>query len=124
MQTWCDEQVPGIVERYLGAIVAHDWTVVGECIADDIVRVGPYGDRFDGRGDYLAYISETMPTLEGYSMDLQRVTYVDDERAFAELSETVTVNGKPMLTPEVLVFELVGRRQIARVEIFIQTLRQ
>lgn len=112
----------GIVERYLGAIVSHDWAVVGECIADGIVRIGPYGDRFDGRDDYLAYISDTMPKLEGYSMDLHRVTYVDDERAFAELSETVTVNGQPMLTPEVLVFEFDGRRQIARVEIFIQTL--
>lgn len=116
--------MPGIVARYLGAIVAHDWAVVGECIADDIVRVGPNGDQFDGRADYLAYISETMPMLEGYSMDLQRVTYVDGERAFAELSETVTVNGKPMLTPEVLVFEFDHRRQIAGVEIVIQTLRR
>ena len=32
-----------IVERYLDAIVSHDWDVVAECVADDIVRVGPYG---------------------------------------------------------------------------------
>ncbi|HEV7853533.1 MAG TPA: nuclear transport factor 2 family protein [Mycobacterium sp.] len=112
----------GIVERYLDAIVSHDWDVVGECVADDIIRVGPYGDRFDGKGDYLAYIADTMPKLEGYSMQLHRVTYVDDGVAFAELSETVAVGGNPMRTPEVLVFEFDGERRISRVDIFIQTL--
>ena len=112
----------GIVERYLGAIVSHDWNVVGECIADDIVRVGPYGDRFAGRDDYLPFIAETMSKLEGYSMDLHRVTYAADRLAFAQLSETVEVDGEPMLTPEVLVFELDADGRIHRVDIFIQTL--
>jgi len=111
----------GIVERYLDAIVSHDWDVVGECIADDIVRVGPYGDRFAGRDDYLPFISETMPKLKGYSMDLHRVTYANDRLAFAELGETVEVDGKPTLTPEVLVFELDDYGLISRVDIFIQT---
>ena len=101
--------------------MSHDWDVVGECVADDIDRVGPYGDRFRGRDEYLAYISATMPKLEGYSMELHRVTYVDDGRAFAELSETVDVEGKPMLTPEVLVFDLDDQRRISSVQIFIQT---
>jgi ketosteroid isomerase-like protein len=114
--------VAGIVERYLAAIVNHDWDVVDECIADDIVRVGPYGDRYQGRETYLAFISDLMPRLAGYSMDLHRVTYATDGLAFAELSETVDADGTPMLTPEVLVFELDGNGRIARVAIFIQTL--
>jgi ketosteroid isomerase-like protein len=114
--------VTGIVERYLDAIVSHRWDVVAECIADDIVRVGPYGDRFEGRDGYLAYLTKTMPKLVGYSMALHRVTYAGDRRAFAELSETVTVEGKPMLTPEVLVFVFDDHGRIAGVDIFIQTL--
>jgi ketosteroid isomerase-like protein len=113
--------MPGIVERYLDAVVSHDWEVVGACIADDIVRVGPYGDRFAGRDDYLPFISETVPKLKGYSMDLHRVTYAGDRLAFAELSETVELDGTPTLTPEVLVFELNGDGRISRVDIFIQT---
>jgi hypothetical protein len=112
----------GIVERYLDAIVTHEWDVVGRCVTDDIVRVGPYGDRYAGREDYLLFISKTMSRLEGYSMDLHRVTYANDRLAFAELSETVAVDGEPMLTPEVLVFELDGDGRISRVDIFIQTL--
>jgi ketosteroid isomerase-like protein len=111
----------GIVERYLDAIASHDWDVVDACIADDIVRVGPYGDRFSGRHDYMAFIADLMPKLKGYAMKLDRVTYVGDTRAYAELTEIVEVDGKPMRTPEVLVFELNGDGRIARVDVFIQT---
>jgi ketosteroid isomerase-like protein len=111
----------GIVERYLDAIASHDWDVVDECIADDIVRVGPYGDRFVGRDDYMAFIADLMPKLKGYAMKLDRVTYVSDVRAYAELSETVEFDGTPMRTPEALVFELDGDGRIARVDVFIQT---
>jgi ketosteroid isomerase-like protein len=111
----------GIVERYLDAIVAHEWNVVSECVADDIIRVGPYGDRYDGREPYLAYISDTMPKLPGYSMALHRVTYASEDLAFAELSETVELDGQPMVTPEVLRFAMDADGRIARVDIFIQT---
>jgi ketosteroid isomerase-like protein len=110
-----------IVERYLDAIASHDWGVLDECLADDIVRVGPYGDRYTGRDEYMAFIADLMPKLPGYAMKLDRVTYVGDARAYAELSETVELDGKPMRTPEVLVFELNGDGRIARVDVFIQT---
>lgn len=110
-----------IVERYLDAIASHDWDVFDACIADDVVRVGPYGDRFVGRTDYLAFIADLMPKLKGYAMTLDRVTYVGDTRAYAELSETVELDGKPMRTQEVLVFALDDDGRIARVDIFIQS---
>jgi ketosteroid isomerase-like protein len=110
-----------IVESYLDAIASQDWDVVNECIADDIVRVGPYGDRYAGRDEYLAFIADLMPKLRGYAMKLDRVTYANDALAFAELSETVEFDGKPMRTPEVLVFELTGDGRITRVDVFIQT---
>lgn len=110
-----------IVERYLDAIVSHDWDVVAECVADDIVRVGPYGDRYDGRDDYLAFIADTMPKLKGYAMKVHRVTYANNGLAFVELSETVELEGKPMVTPEVLVFGFNAHRRIVRVDVFIQT---
>jgi ketosteroid isomerase-like protein len=111
----------GIVERYLHAIASHNWDVVDECITDDIVRVGPYGDRYEGRDAYLAYLADLMPRLKGYAMKLDRVTYAADGLVFAELSETVEVDGKATVTPEVLVFELTGDGRIAHVGIFIQT---
>ena len=58
-----------IVERYLDAIVSHDWDVVSECVADGIVRVGPDGDRYEGRDEYMPFIADTMPKLKGYAME-------------------------------------------------------
>jgi hypothetical protein len=66
-------------------------------------------------------IADLMPKLQGYAMKLDRVTYAGDARAYAELSETVELDGKPMRTPEVLVFELNSHGHIARVDVFIQT---
>jgi ketosteroid isomerase-like protein len=111
----------GIVECYLHAIACHDWHAVDDCIADDIVRVGPYGDRYAGRDEYLAFIADLMPKLKGYAMKLDRVTYASDALAYVELSETVEFDGKPTVTPEVLVFELTGDGRIGRVDVYIQT---
>ncbi|HUF85471.1 MAG TPA: nuclear transport factor 2 family protein, partial [Acidimicrobiia bacterium] len=95
-----------VVERYLDAITSHDWDALRACVADDVVRVGPYMDRYEGREAYVAFIADTMPGLQGYEMRVDRVTYASDALAYAELSETVEIDGKPVRTPEALVFEL------------------
>jgi ketosteroid isomerase-like protein len=112
--------VTGVVERYLQALTAHDWDGLGACLADGFVRVGPYGDTYGSRPEYLTFISELMPSLAGYSMEVTRVTYAG-RVAHAELAETVTVDGTVVRTPECLSFELADDGRIARVEVFIQT---
>ena len=111
-----------VVERYLEAIALRDWDTLRGCVAEDVVRVGPYMDRYEGREAYVAFIADTMPKLEGYEMRVDRVTYASDTLAFAELSETVDIDGKSVRTPEALVFELDGDGRIAHIEVFIQTL--
>jgi len=109
----------GVVEGYLDAVATQDWERMSAAIRDDVVRIGPFGDVYTGREAYVAFLSALMPTLPGYSMDLARVTYVDDgRRAVAELSETVTMNGEPPVTPEALLFDLDADGLIARIEIF------
>ena len=109
-----------IVERYLQSLTGHDWDALADCLADDFIRVGPYGDTYATKLAYLAFISDLMPRLPGYAMEVTRVTY-GDGTAYAELSETVTVDGKPLQTPECLTFDLADDGRIARVEVFIQT---
>jgi ketosteroid isomerase-like protein len=113
-----------IVERYLEAIMGHDWDAFAATLADDgFSRTGPYGDTYPTKAEYVAFISELMPTLPGYEMRVDRVTYSRDGTiAVAELSETVEVDGKPLLTPEALVFDLAPDGRIRRIQIFIQTL--
>ena len=104
-----------LVERYLEALTSHDWDALRECLRDDVVRVGPYNDEYRGRDAYVDFLAALMPTLPGYSMAVQRVTYVDG-RAYAELAETVA----GVRTDEAIVFEIDGDR-IARVDVYIKT---
>lgn len=115
--------MPGVVERYLEAIIGHDWDALAACLSEDrFVRVGPWGDEYTDKAEYVAFIADLMPKLAGYEMRVDRVTYSADERlAVVELSETVDVDGKPHRTPEALVFDLHGDR-IRRIQVFIQTL--
>jgi ketosteroid isomerase-like protein len=109
--------VTGIVERYLDAVTGHDWDALRACLADDVVRVGPFNDDYRGRDAYVGFLSALMPTLPDYAMEIRRVTYADDGAlAFAELAEMVAGTR----TDESLVFELTGDR-IARIDIFIKT---
>jgi ketosteroid isomerase-like protein len=119
--------VPGVVERYLDAIGAHDWDALAACLADDgFVRIGPWGDEYPDKAEYVAFIADLMPRLPGYELRVDRVTYSADGRvAVVELSETVEVDGKPHRTPEALVFDVDGGREngrIRRIQVFIQTL--
>ena len=105
----------GVVERYLEALTSHDWDGLRDCLSDDVVRVGPYNDEYLGADAYVAFLSALMPTLPDYSMDVARVTYVDD-RAYVELAETVG----GVRTDEALVFEISDER-IVRVDVYIKT---
>jgi hypothetical protein len=111
-----------IIERFLDAMAAHDWAAMGDCVSKDVERTGPFGDVYRGRDEYVEFISGLLPTLAGYRMDVDRVTYTPDGRlAFAELSETVELGGVPTRTPEALVFELDSDGLIERIAIYIQT---
>jgi predicted ester cyclase len=109
----------GVVEGYLEAVATQDWERLRAAVTDDVVREGPFGDVYTGVDGYVEFLSGLMPTLRGYAMDVARVTYVDDgRRAFAELSETVELDGAATVTPEVLVFDLNSDGLIGRIAIY------
>jgi hypothetical protein len=117
------DQPPGVVEAFLAAMVAHDWAAMGACVSDEVVRIGPFGDTYRGRADYVHFLSELMPSLPGYRMDIDRVVYADRGRfATAELSETVEIDGAPLRTPESLVFDFDDDGRIRHLSIYIQQL--
>jgi ketosteroid isomerase-like protein len=113
-------QMSDVIERFLRSLVEHDWPAFGACVADDFTRVGPYGDTYSSRADYVAFLSDLMPTLAGYEMQVTRVSYADGV-GFAELAETVEVDGELLRTPECLSFDLTDDGRISRVEVFTQT---
>ena len=110
-----------VVERFLSCMTRHDWHGLDACVTDDVVRVGPYGDTYRGRDDYVAFVSGLLPTLAGYEMKVHRVVYSADGRVgTAELSETVEVDGRVVVTPEALVFDVDDSRRIVHLAVYIQ----
>jgi hypothetical protein len=114
----------GVVERFLTAMTNHDWDAMGACVSPTVERVGPYGDVYRGRAAYVEFIAGLLPGLPGYRMDVSRVTYpAGGGLAFAELAETVELDGRPHRTPEALVFELDSANLIERIAIYIQNIQ-
>ena len=120
-----------VVERYLDRLVAQDWPAVEDCLSDDVIRVGPFEDRYTGRQSYMAFLAGLMPSLTGYSMRVDRVLQAGafDDSAFGdrgmtvvlvELTETMDVDGVPFDTAEALVFDVDEDNRIARVDIYIK----
>lgn len=110
-----------VIERFLDRMAAHDWDAMAACLADDVVRVGPFGDTYRGRDDYVAFIAGLLPTLPGYELRVQRVVAAGDV-VVAELTETVDVDGQPVVTPEALVFELDADGRARHVAVYVQRL--
>src|SRR4051794_12920097 len=102
-----------VVRRYLDAMVAHDWQGLAACLAPDVVRLGPYGDDYQGVDEYVAFLRRTLESLDGYVMRVDRVSAVGSDVVLAELSETVSVDGSRLETPEALVFDIATDRRIA-----------
>jgi ketosteroid isomerase-like protein len=110
-----------VVARYLEAVSSLDWETAEGCLAEDVLRVGPFGDTYRGKAAYLEFLRNLMPTLQGYRMDLGPVIEANaGATAVAELTETVTLDGKTVVTPECLVFQLDSAGRIVEIRIYIQ----
>jgi hypothetical protein len=113
----------GVVERYLACLGTNDWDGLAGTIADeDLVRDGPYCDVVEGKQRYLKFLRGVFAKLEGYRLNVQRVSHVSDRLSYVELSETFNVDGVPTEYPECLVFEQNDDGLINRVSVFIKQL--
>jgi len=110
-----------VVEQYLKAVVSHDWDSFSECLAEDIVRIGPFGDTYTPKAPYVEYISKLMPSLGGYSMQVDQIVESGDV-VLAQLTETVEIGGTVHVTPEALVFTFDANGLISKIDIFIKRL--
>ena len=110
-----------VVERYLKALVAQDWSAVAACLAEDqFERVGPFVDQYSDTTSYLEYLREIVPTLANYRIDIRRLVEAGDGTVvLAEISESFQLDGTPMAFPEALVFDVDGEGLINRIQVFM-----
>jgi limonene-1,2-epoxide hydrolase len=113
----------GVVERYLACLGTNDWDGLAATVADeDLIRDGPYCDVVEGKQRYLKFLRGVFAKLEGYRLNVRRVSHVSDRVSYVELSETFNIDGVPTEYPECLVFEQNDDGLINRVSVFIKQL--
>ena len=111
----------GVVERYLACLAVHDWDGLAATIADeDLIREGPYCDVVEGKQPYLKFLRGVFASLEGYRLDVHRISHASDRVCYVELSETFEADGTPTEYPECLVIEQNPDGLINRVSVFIK----
>lgn len=110
---------PPAVERYLAALARQDWEALAACLTDDVERIGPYNDVYLGREPYVAFLAQTLRSLEGYELRVSRLIAGQDV-VVAELSETVDTPAGRRRTDEAIVFDLSPAGLIRRVAVFLR----
>jgi len=111
----------GAVERYLRCLAAHDWDGLAATVADKgLIREGPFCDVVEGREPYIAFLRDIFSRLEGYQLEVQRVSHMSDRVSYVELTETFEINGVPTEYPECILFEQNDDGMISHVSVFIK----
>jgi hypothetical protein len=111
---------PGaVVERYLAALGRQDWAALATCLAPDVDRIGPYGDRYQGREPYVAFLRQTLAALSGYELRIDRLIVTRDV-VVAQLAETVDTSEGRRRTHEAVVFDLTPEGTIRAVAVFLR----
>jgi ketosteroid isomerase-like protein len=110
----------GVVERFFANLTARDWAGLGALLAEDVERVGPFGDRVVGRARYLDLLRGLVPS--DYGNDVHRITYAADGRgAFARVTEHLVYPRGTFHLEETYAFEIGETGSIDRLEVFWQT---
>jgi hypothetical protein len=111
----------GVVERYLACLAVNDWDGLAATIADDdLIRSGPYCDVVEGKQPYVKFLRGVFASLNGYRLDVHRISHTTDRVCYVELSETFDIDGVPTEYPECLVFEQNPDGLINRVSVFMK----
>ncbi len=108
-----------LLASYFGAMRAHDWDRLAECLSPEVHRTGPYRDEVRGREAYVEFLAGIVPTLPGYLLRVARVRSVGDASALVELSETVDLPDGRTEYPEALVFDFDAEGRIEKVDVYI-----
>jgi hypothetical protein len=109
------------VEHYLACMAAHDWDGLAATIADEgLTRDGPFCDRVEGKQRYVDFLRGVITSLDGYQLQVQRVSHVSNRVSFVELSETFGIDGVTTTYPECILFERNDNGLIAHVSVFMK----
>ncbi len=113
-------EVQGVVQRFFHHLSGRDWPSLRTVLSEDVVRVGPLGDRIVGRERYVDLLAGSVP--ERYGNDVHRVLYAPTGTfAFARVTEHLYYSAGALHLEETYAFEIGRPDVVTRVEVFWQS---
>jgi hypothetical protein len=112
--------VPAAVTTYLESLGRLDFDRLAGTLAEDVERVGPWGDVVIGRHAYAAFLANVISSLPGYRLGVHRALAAGPRGAVAEISERIDLAEGPTETPGALLFDLDDDGLITRVAVYLQ----
>jgi len=109
-----------VLERFFDAMQRHDWERLASCLADDVLRTGPFLDVVRGKKAYVDFLAGVIPSLPNYSLAISSIHAFDATSALVKLSETLDVNGISTEFPEVLLFDFDEGGRIRCVDVYVK----
>jgi hypothetical protein len=110
----------GTIERFFVHLTARQWEQLVELLADDLVRIGPFGDQLVGKHRYAEFLEGAVPS--DYRNDVHLiVTSSDGRSALARVTEHLRYPDGEHHLEEAYAFELSESGLVSRVEVFWQT---
>jgi hypothetical protein len=112
--------VADAVAQFFEHLSARNWAALGDVLAPEVERVGPFGDHVTGRDAYVEFLKASVP--DDYGNDVHLLTYATDGlSAFARVTEHLGYPDQELHLEETYLFDLDALGLVARVEVFWQT---
>src|SRR6476620_3810155 len=114
----------GSVERMFDNLAAADWDSFAAVLSPEVERIGPFGERLEGRDAYVELMSGGARATSAddgrrTSWDVHCVAYASDGRsAFARITAHVPRDDQEMQIEQTLAYKLDEDGFITRIEVF------
>ena len=112
------------VERMFDHLATADWDAFGALLSTDVERIGPFGERLEGRNAYVELMAggaqaSSADDARRTSWDVHCIAYTSDGRsAFARITAHVPHVDREMQIEQTLAFKLDEDGFITRIEVF------
>jgi hypothetical protein len=114
----------GVIERLFDRLTAGDWAGFGALLSPDAERIGPWGDRMEGRDRYVEMMAGPLRDGRGTTWDVHQIVYArGGQSGFARVTADLGPGlGMPFERfDQILAFTMNDAGLICRVEVFWQT---
>lgn len=109
-----------IVTEFMDALKAHDWAALAECLAEDLVRIGPSADVHHGKEAYVRYLMEVVPRMQDHRVELDAIHLISERLAVVEMTERIVREGRRSVVHDAMFVGIDDDGLINQLNVYVQ----